>query len=148
MQCVGGLPKRQLGPQKGPCSWGSCSWAEANKVSASTRPSQPAQPLPFPPWQGHPVLMLSSSQQQNLMFLVQFWSKSQQHLPAVQKPWAGGGVLGRWASRMPVQGSPLVKMSWVQQATFAGAVARYATQKGTGIISCTIDPVPSQTTHV
>ena len=40
-----------------------------------------------------------------------FEAKSQQCLPAVRKLWASGGVLGRWARRIPMWGSPPAEMT-------------------------------------
>lgn len=152
-QHVGGLLKRHLGPQKGPSSWGSSSWAEAEKVSASTRPSQPAQHLPFPPWQEQPVPMLSSSQQQNPMLLAQFRSQEPAVFPSRAEALASGGVLGRWASRIPMQGSPPAEMTCPSKQLVLGPLPDRQPKKahdssGIQLTLCPHRPYTSEFFHV
>lgn len=75
-------------------------------------PGPPSQLKPFPFPHGRSSLSpcfhpLSSK---IWCYLHGFEARSQQCLPAVQKSWARGGDLGRWASRISVRGSSPAEM--------------------------------------
>lgn len=59
--------------------------------------------------------------------------------------WWCPGEVGKQDSHA---GLPSCRDDLPQQAASAGAVARYAAHKGMGLISRTMDPVPSQTIYI
>lgn len=91
--------------------------------------------------------MLSSSRQQDPVLLAQCRSQepavSPSHAEALV--WWCPGEVGKQGSRA---GLPSWQDELVQQAAFAEAVARCETQKGTGLIGHTTDPMPSQTVYI